>query len=309
LILIVCGFTQAIGSYFNLDVNHIFLGNGSDEILAFCFQAFFNPCCSPCASDQIIFPDISYSFYPVYAQLYDIPFRTVDLLTDMSVPVDALKKPSAGIILANPNAPTGRALDLAAIADIADSDPNRLLIIDEAYVDFGAESAVALLSEHDNILVVQTFSKSRSLAGLRLGYALGAPELIRGLERIRDSFNSYTIDLLAQMAGEAAIADGAYFEETRSRIIATRTWTVAVLAGLGFDVVPSAANFIFVRHPQVQGRSLQQALRQHGILVRHFERPKTTDYLRISIGTDTEMQALVDALTIILADTTPIDKN
>lgn len=293
---------QKIGSYFNLDVGQVFMGNGSDEILAFCFQAFFNPGVSNDPQEQIVFPDISYSFYPVYARLYDIPFRTVTLLPDMRVPVDDLKAPSAGIVLANPNAPTGRALALDEIEAVADSDPDRLLIIDEAYVDFGADSAVSLLADHDNVLVVQTFSKSRSLAGLRLGFALGARELIQGLERIRDSFNSYTIDLMAQVAGEAAIEDGAYFEETRSHIIATRSKTVDALTALGFTVVPSAANFIFARHPQHRGLWLQQSLRRHGILVRHFNHPKTSEFLRISIGTDSDMQALVDSLAAILAE-------
>lgn len=293
---------QSIGEFFNLEKEQVFLGNGSDEILAFCFQAFFNPGDSEVPRDQIVFPDITYSFYPVYARLYDIPFRTVTLQPDMGIPVDELKLPSAGIMLANPNAPTGRALELDEIEAIAAADPDRLLIVDEAYVDFGADSAVPLLVKYDNILVVQTFSKSRSLAGIRLGFALGATELIQGLERIRDSFNSYTIDLLAQVAGEAAIADGAYFETTRHRVIATRTRTVEALTRLGFDVVPSAANFIFVRHPDHRGLWLHQSLRRYGILVRHFNRPKTADYLRISIGTDDDMQALTDALAAILAE-------
>jgi len=292
---------QAIADYFNLDLRQVFMGNGSDEILAFCFQAFFNPGPSADPGREVVFPDITYSFYPVYARLYDIPFRTVRLRPDMGVPVEPLMAPSAGILLANPNAPTGRAMDLDTIEQIAASDPDRLLIIDEAYVDFGADSAVALLARHDNILVVQTFSKSRSLAGMRLGYALGAPELIEGLERIRDSFNSYTIDMLAQIAGQAAIEDGAWFETNRHRVIATRDWTVAALAGLGFDVVPSAANFVFARHPRHSGLQLQLALRSHGILVRHFNNPKTADFLRISIGTDKEMKALETALAAILS--------
>lgn len=294
---------RSIGAYFNLSESQIFVGNGSDEILAFCFQAFFNPA-GPGGSEpaaEAVFPDITYSFYPVYAKLYGIPYRTVPLLEDMAVPLDELAKPSAGIVLANPNAPTGRALPLEALAGLAGSNPDRLLIVDEAYVDFGADSAVALLGEHDNILVVQTFSKSRSLAGLRLGYALGAPALIEGLERIRDSFNSYTIDLLAQLAGEAAMADGAWFEETRHCVIATRERTVAALSALGFEIVPSEANFIFARHPERPGAFLQQALRQRGILVRRFERPRIADYLRISIGTDDEMEALAAAAAAILA--------
>ncbi len=337
---------QSIGAYFNLPESQVFVGNGSDEILAFCFQAFFNPgepaepadelfpdepaiavpdglagpwtaeAAPPAgppeqerlplpglpgpSADQVVFPDITYSFYPVYARLYGIPFRTVPLLPDMGVPLAELSAPSAGIVLANPNAPTGCALPLEALEALAESDPDRLLIVDEAYVDFGADSAVSLLGSHDNILVVQTFSKSRSLAGVRLGFALGAPALIEGLERIRDSFNSYTVDCLAQLAGEAAMADGAWFEETRRRIIATRDWTVQALTALGFEVIPSQANFIFARHPAFAGRFLQQELRRRGILVRRFDRPRIADYLRISIGTDAEMQALAEATAAVL---------
>ncbi len=297
---------QSIGSYYNLAENQIFCGNGSDEILAFCFQAFFNPVCPP-ESDltkpekKIVFPDITYSFYPVYAHRYEIPYRTIPLLPDMSLPLTELKAPSAGIVLANPNAPTGQAVPLATLADIAASDRDRLLIIDEAYIDFGGETAVPLLDEYDNILIVQTFSKSRSLAGLRLGFALGSPALISGLERIRDSFNSYTVGYISQLAGIAAMNDGAWFEETRSRIIATREKTAAAMLRLGFEVVDSQANFIFVRHPEYTGRFLQQALRDRGILVRRFNQQRIADYLRISIGTGPEMQTLTTALHSILS--------
>ncbi len=292
---------ERVGAYFNLDPAQVFMGNGSDEILAFCFQAFFNPGPTRGPASEVVFPDITYSFYPVYTRLYDVPFRTIRLDDEMRIPLDSLKEPNAGILLANPNAPTGRALELDEIIEIAESDPDRLMIIDEAYVDFGAESAVSLLKDHDNILVVQTFSKSRSLAGLRLGYALGAPALIEGLERIRDSFNSYTIDLVAQIAGEVAIMDGAWFEANRRRIIETREWTVKQLTALGFSVIPSTANFIFTRHEAASGTLMHKRLREHGILVRHFSQPRTTDYLRISIGTSEEMAALVKALESILA--------
>ncbi|MGI6298836.1 MAG: pyridoxal phosphate-dependent aminotransferase [Saccharofermentanales bacterium] len=297
---------QSIGAYYNLAENQIFCGNGSDEILAFCFQAFFNPAGLPdskvaAPNEQIVFPDVTYSFYPVYAHRYDIPYRTVNLLPDLSMPLADLMAPSAGIILANPNAPTGMGLPLTTLAQIAASDPDRLIIIDEAYIDFGGETAVPLLEEYDNILIVQTFSKSRSLAGMRLGFALGAPALISGLERIRDSFNSYTVDYISQITGIAAMNDGAWFEETRSRIIATREKSAAALAQLGFEVVSSQANFIFARHPQHTGRFLQQSLRERGILVRRFNQQRITDYLRISIGTEPEMQTLAEALGAIIA--------
>lgn len=311
---------QALSAYYDLPETHIFVGNGSDEVLAIAFQAFFNSRaalgktavetggfapldgtsgCSP--AECIVFPDVTYSFYPVYAQMYDIPYRTIPLNADFSLPVAALREPSAGLVLANPNAPTGMAVGLDVLADLAGSDPDRLLIIDEAYVDFGAESAVALLKQFDNILVVQTCSKSRALAGLRIGYAMGAPELIEALERIRDSFNSYTLDSLAQAAATAAFAETEWFEKTRSRIIATREKTSAELLALGFQVLPSCANFLFVRHPACPGLELYQKLRQAGILVRHFRLPRIENFLRITIGNDDDMAQLIVALRSILS--------
>ncbi len=305
---------QKLSEYYGIDEAGIFVGNGSDEVLAIVFQAFFNSrtdlgksaeteVLSP--AECIVFPDISYSFYPVYARMYDIPFRTVPLNADFSLPIDALRAPSAGLVLANPNAPTGMAVGLDVLADLAAADPDRLLVIDEAYVDFGGESAINLLAEYDNILVVQTCSKSRALAGLRIGYALGAPELIEGLERIRDSFNSYTLDSLAQAAAVAAFGEGEWFERTRSTIIATREKTSEALKSLGFQVLPSKANFLFVRHPEHTGAQLYQDLRQAGILVRHFRQPRIENYLRITIGTDSDMEQLIVTLRQILAQSAP----
>jgi histidinol-phosphate aminotransferase len=295
---------QTIADYYGLEPNQVFAGNGSDEVLAFAFQAFFNAWegsgeNKPTTAECIVFPDITYSFYPVYARLYQVPYRLVALAEDFSLPVEAISAPSAGVVLANPNAPTGRAIPLAEISQIAAADPHRLVLIDEAYVDFGADSAISLLGQFDNILVVQTCSKSRSLAGLRVGFAIGSPHLIEALQRVRDSFNSYTLDSLAQTCAIASFKDGAWFENNRARLIATREKTAQSLRELGFNVLPSQANFLFVTHPDYAGIDLYQALRQAGILVRHFNLPRIEQYLRISIGTPEEMAELVRALNEI----------
>jgi histidinol-phosphate aminotransferase len=295
---------RSLAEYYGVSHQRIFVGNGSDEILAFAFQAFFNPLSADSApvdpSECIVFPDITYSFYPVYARMYDIPYREVPLDDRFRIQLQLMELPSAGIVLANPNAPTGIPVDLEALRRLAASDRNRLLLVDEAYIDFGGQSAVDLLPEFDNILIVQTLSKSRSLAGLRVGFAIGAPALIDALERVRDSFNSYTLDRLAQVAAEAALASSAWFEKTRAQIIATREQTRAELAELGFLVLPSVANFLFVHHPARSGSELYQALRDRSILVRHFNRPRISDFLRITIGTDQEMARLLTALRAIL---------
>jgi histidinol-phosphate aminotransferase len=297
---------ERIAAYYGLDPAHVFVGNGSDEVLALAFQAFF-PGGEPAdrleradPARSIVFPDITYSFYPVYARLYGIPWRTVRLRDDFTVPIDELLAPAAGVVLANPNAPTGIAVSCRALAELAACDRNRLLLIDEAYVDFGAESAVSLLERYDNILVVQTCSKSRALAGIRLGFALGAPMLIEALQRVRDSFNSYTVDCLAQSAGQAAFTAAAWFEQTRARIIASRTRLSRALTDLGCQVLPSAANFVLVRHPGHTGDALYRRLRENGILVRHFNLPRIADFLRITIGTDAEIDTLIRVLSLIL---------
>lgn len=293
-----------IAEYYGLPIDKVFVGNGSDEVLAMAFLAFFNRAADPKAAqstEQIVFPDVTYSFYPVYTNLYEIPFRQVPLNEDFSIPVESFKEPSAGIVLANPNAPTGIALPLDEIAQLAAADRDRLVMVDEAYIDFGGESAVSLLPEFDNILVIQTMSKSRSLAGLRVGFAFGDPALIAALERVRDSFNSYTLDALAQACALASFKDGYWFETTRAQIMATRQQTTEALEKLGFKVLPSAANFIFVSHARYAGDLLYQKLRDAGILVRHFKQPRIENFLRISIGTDQEMTALIAALEQILA--------
>ncbi|HBP39025.1 MAG TPA: histidinol-phosphate transaminase [Clostridiales bacterium] len=301
---------NVLAEYYGWPASGIFVGNGSDEVLALAFQAFFNSRADLgragaalqdfLPGECLVFPDITYSFYPVYARMYEIPFRTVPLREDFSLPIEDLLQPSAGLILANPNAPTGIAVGTDVLAALAAADPDRLLIIDEAYVDFGAESAVSLLDRFDNLLIVQTCSKSRSLAGLRVGCALGAPALIEGLERVRDSFNSYTVDSLAQVAAAAAFSDAGWYERTRARIIATRERTAAALRTLGFQILPSSANFLFVSCPRRPARQLYQELRREGILVRHFNLPRIDNYLRITIGKDEDMDQLTETLRQLL---------
>ena len=282
---------DCIASYYQLQAGQVFVGNGSDEVLALAFMAFFKK------SRPLLFPDITYSFYTVYCQLFEIPFQTVPLREDFSIDFSDYPAANGGIIFPNPNAPTGVATPLAAIAELASQHPDSVVLVDEAYVDFGADSAIALIAAHENVLVVQTLSKSRSLAGLRLGFALGHPELIKALDRVKNSFNSYPVDRLAEAAAIASINDRAYFEQCRQRIIATREQTCVALRALGFEILPSAANFIFVRHPQRRAEDVFALLREQKILVRYFNKPRISEFLRITIGTDEEMQALIATLS------------
>lgn len=269
----------------------VFCGNGSDEILAFAFQAFFDP------GRPVVFPKITYSFYPVYTDFFGLERREVPMNPDFSDPVELLCGNNGGVVLANPNAPTGIAVGLDVVEKLLNANPDVAVIVDEAYVDFGAQSAVGLIERYPNLLVVQTLSKSRSLAGLRVGFALGQENLIAALRCVRDSINSYTVDRAAQAAAAAALADRAYFEETRQKVMATRTWAAAELKKLGFDLCPSKANFLFVRHPDRPGKAIFDALRQEGILVRRWDIPEIVDRLRISIGTQEEMQTLIRVLS------------
>lgn len=283
---------RTLAEHYGLEANQIFVGNGSDEVLAMVYPAFFN------RTDTIAFPDITYSFYPVYANMYAIPTLTPPLAVDFSIDFDAYPQNLKGILLANPNAPTGIAVDAATIEKLLQERPDTLLVVDEAYVDFGAESVVALTRRYPNLLVVQTMSKARSLAGLRVGMAFGEPGLIKGLECIRDSFNSYTLDVVAQRAAQAAYEDAPYFETTRQAIIATRDRTVAALTSLGMRVLPSSANFVFCTVPGVAGAEIQQYLRDNGVLVRRFATERIKDWLRITIGLDEEMDEVVRLLRL-----------
>ena len=287
---------DAIAEYHGLPSDMVFAGNGSDEILAFCFQAFFDP------DRTILFPDITYSFYPVYAAYFGLNYREVPLDGDFGMPVAELcRGGSGGVVVANPNAPTGRAIELRALRAILEANRDCVVLVDEAYVDFGARSAAGLVPEYDNLVVVHTLSKSRSLAGLRVGCALGQPNLTAALRCVRDSINSYTVDRLAQAGGAAAMRDRAYFEATAAKVQATRERTAARLRELGFRVYPSAANFLFISHPDRAARALLAGLREKGILVRWFDRPRIDNCLQVSIGTDGEMEAFCTALQELLA--------
>jgi histidinol-phosphate aminotransferase len=271
-------------------VEQVFVGNGSDEVLAHAFPAFFQQ------EQPILFPDISYSFYPVYCGLYKVPFERVPVTDTLGVDLNDYRKPNGGVIIANPNAPTGIALPLTAIEQFLEANTESVVLVDEAYVDFGGESAIGLVARFPNLLVVQTLSKSRSLAGMRVGFAIGHPGLIAALESVKSSFNSYPLDHLAQAAAVAALEDEDAFARSCGAIIATRNHLAASLTALGFEVLPSSANFIFTRHPGHSGKTLQASLRDQGILVRRFDIPRIVDYLRISVGTDQECERLVNAL-------------
>ena len=285
----------AIAGTYGVTPPQVFVGNGSDEVLAHVFLALLRH------ERPLLFPDITYSFYPVYCGLYGIDYRTVPLAGDFTIDPADYARPNGGIIFPNPNAPTGRLLPLAAIEQMLQANPDTVVVVDEAYVDFGGESAIPLVDRHDNLLVVHTLSKSRSLAGLRVGFAVGHRDLIEALERVKNSFNSYPLDRLAIVGAVAAIADEAHFADCCRRVIATRDTLTADLSALGFDVLPSAANFVFARHPQRDAGELAAALRERSIIVRHFRLARIDQFLRITVGTDGECAALAAALRAILA--------
>ena len=287
---------QAIADYYNVMPTQVFVGNGSDEVLAHVFHALLQH------PAPLLFPDITYSFYPVYCGLYGIAFETVPLTEDFTLRVADYLRPNGGIIFANPNAPTGCLLPLADLEWLLQHNRESVVVVDEAYIDFGGETAIALVDRYSNLLVTQTLSKSRSLAGLRVGLAVGHPELIEALERVKNSFNSYPLDRLAIAGAVAAFEDRAHFERTRRAVIASRDELVAVLAELGFDVLPSAANFIFARHPRRDAATLAAALRERRVIVRHFRLPRIEQFLRITIGSPEQNAALLAALGAILAE-------
>jgi histidinol-phosphate aminotransferase len=283
-----------IAAIHGLAPRNVFLGNGSDEVLAHAFRALLKH------PEPILTPDISYSFYPVYCALFGIAQTPIPLDEDFQVRITDYARPNGGIVLPNPNAPTGRALGIGTIRTLLLQNTNSVVLIDEAYVDFGAESCVPLIAEFPNLLVVQTLSKSRALAGLRVGFALGHADLIEALERVKGSFNSYPLDRLALAGAEAAFDDAAYFETVRRKILLSRAWLTEALKALDFDVLPSSANFVFARHSRLAGVELQRRLRGRHILVRHFAQPRIADFVRISIGTQEECSLLAAALGDIL---------
>ncbi|WP_447589443.1 histidinol-phosphate transaminase [Aquipseudomonas campi] len=281
---------QAVARYYDVPVNHVFVGNGSDEVLAHAFHGLFQH------EAPLLFPDVSYSFYPVYCGLYGVSFEQIALDEQFQIRVEDYARPNGGIIFPNPNAPTGCLLPLAAVEQMLKDSPDSVVLVDEAYIDFGGESAVSLVSQYPNLLVCQTLSKSRSLAGARVGLAIGQPELIEALERVKNSFNSYPLDRAAIVGAAAAFDDREYFEATCAKVIASRESVVAGLQALGFEVLPSAANFVFARHPEHDAAELAAGLRERSVLVRHFKQARIAQFLRITIGTPEQNQALLDAL-------------
>ncbi|EKT4466935.1 histidinol-phosphate transaminase [Pseudomonas putida] len=282
---------QAVAEYYGVTAQQVFVGNGSDEVLAHIFHGLFQHDRGP-----LLFPDISYSFYPVYCGLYGIPFEPVALDEQFQIRIADYNKPNAGIIFPNPNAPTGCLLPLQAVEQLLQANRDSVVVVDEAYIDFGGETAISLVDRYDNLLVTQTLSKSRSLAGLRVGLAVGHPDLIEALERIKNSFNSYPLDRMAIVGAAAAFEDRAYFDETCRKVIDSREALVGELRARGFEVLPSAANFIFARHPQQDAAGIAARLREQGVIVRHFKQERIAQFLRITIGTPEMNQALLDAL-------------
>lgn len=281
---------SALSEYYHVPKEQIFVGVGSDDVLAMSFLTFFN------GEKPILFPDITYSFYDVWAELYRIPYERQPLDDGFEICTEDYLRPCGGIVIPNPNAPTGAEKDLAELERIIAANPDVIVIIDEAYIDFGGESAVSLIPKYGNLLVVQTFSKSRSLAGMRIGYAFGSEKLIRYLNDAKYSFNSYTMNTVTIAMGVEAVKDDAYFQETIKKVIATREWTKEELRRLGFVFQDSRSNFIFASHPNHPAKEIFEALKKQGIYVRYFEKPRIDNYLRISIGTDEEMKTLVSFL-------------
>jgi histidinol-phosphate aminotransferase len=285
---------MALAAYHQVGPDQVFVGNGSDEVLAHAFAALLKQ------DAPLLFPDVTYSFYPVYCRLFGVAYETVPLDEGLRIRTDDYDRPAGAIILANPNAPTGVALSRAEIERLLDRHSDQPVVVDEAYVDFGAETAIPLTASHPNLLVVQTMSKSRALAGLRVGYAIGDAALIEGLNRVKDSFNSYPLGRPAQAGAIASVEDEAWFQATRGAVMASRRRLADGLAALGFEVLPSAANFVFARHPQRRGAALAAALRERGVLVRHFTAPRISDHLRITVGSDEQVDRLLAALRPIV---------
>lgn len=281
---------RAVADYYGVQPGQVFVGNGSDEVLAHAFHGLFQH------GKPLLFPDVTYSFYPVYCGLYGIAYEAIALDDRFQIDVADYARPNGGIIFPNPNAPTGCLLALDAIERLLQANPDSVVLVDEAYIDFGGTSAIALVDRYPNLLVTQTLSKSRSLAGLRVGLAVGHPDLIEALERIKNSFNSYPLDRIAIAGAAAAFEDREYFAQTCGQVIASRETVVAAMQAMGFEVLPSAANFIFARHPQQDATRLAAGLREQGIIVRHFKQARIDQFLRITIGAPEQNQALLDAL-------------
>ncbi|HQQ34177.1 MAG TPA: histidinol-phosphate transaminase [Methylophilus sp.] len=285
----------AIADYYGLQPNQVFVGNGSDEVLAHVFSTLLKH------DKPLLFPDITYSFYPVYCGLYGIDFELVPLTENFEIDLNDYAKPNGGVIFPNPNAPTGIPMALDSVEKLLQTNTESVVVIDEAYVDFGTDSAVGLISHYPNLLVVQTFSKARSLAGLRVGFAIGNSELIEALVRVKDSFNSYPLDRFAEAGAIAALQDKAYFEQTRQQVIASKATLIKEMQHMGFNVLPSGANFIFASHPQHDAAELALKLREQSIIVRHFKQPeRIAQYLRVTIGDEAQTRQLIETLKALV---------
>ena len=287
---VISGLAGALAEAYQVSPEQVFVGVGSDDVLAMSFLTFFG------SGKPIVFADITYSFYPVWCELFSIPFRTLPLDDEFCLRPEDYTVENGGVVIANPNAPTGRALELSGIEEVLTHNPDVVCIVDEAYIDFGGETALSLLDRYDNLLVVRTFSKSRSLAGSRIGFAIGSRKLIRYLNDAKFSFNSYTLDAVTQAVGVASVSDEPYFTETTKRIIATRRRAEESFQKLGFSVLPSSANFLFVTHPTYPADELFAMLKEKGIYVRYFKSPRIDNYLRVTIGTDAQMKTLFEVL-------------
>lgn len=285
---------EVLAETYNVKKENIFLGNGSDEVIALCFQTFYN------SEKPILFPDITYSFYDVWCNLYNIPYECVPLDDEFKIKKEDFFKENGGVVITNPNAPTGRYMELSELEEIIQNNKDVIVIVDEAYIDFGGTSAVSLLQKYDNIVIVQTFSKSRALAGIRVGYAICSEELIGYLEAIKNSFNSYTLNSLSQVIATASAKDREYFNECTQKIINTRERIVSELSKLGFNTIPSKSNFIFTTNPDVKAEFIFEELKKKNIFVRYFKKPRISEYLRITIGTDDEMNSLISELKNII---------
>lgn len=283
-----------IAQYYGVEKEQVFLGNGSDEVLAHIFYGLFQH------GEPVLYPDITYSFYPVYCGLYNIEGKTVPLTDSFEINPEDYSQPNGGIIFPNPNAPTGCYLALDKVEAIVAANPDRVVVVDEAYVDFGGESAIRLVGKYPNLLVCQTLSKARSLAGLRVGFAVGSAELIEALNRVKNSFNSYPLDRLALAGARAAFEDDDWFRATCEGVIGEREWVASRLEALGFEVLPSKANFVFARHPGHKGEVLANGLREQGVIVRHFNKPRISDFLRITTGTADQNKRLIECLEALV---------
>lgn len=279
---------KALAEFYHLDENQIFIGVGSDDVLAMSFLTFFN------SEQPILFPDITYSFYDVWANLYRIPYRQPKLDENFCIIKEDYMVPNGGIVIANPNAPTSIGLEASVIEEIIQANPDVIVIVDEAYVDFGGQSVIKLINKYDNLVVVQTFSKARSMAGMRIGYAMGNPVLIRALNDVKNSYNSYTMNRPSIMLGVEAVKDVNYFNQTIAKIIATRENVKTGLRELGFITPDSQTNFLFITHPKLDINDLFLSLRENHIYVRHWNKPRISDYLRVTIGNDHEMEVFMD---------------